>query len=161
MPPPAQSAQLVLLSPHKVDHAAVQRILRPPLWHFAGFFAGREGLDFLRNHHDVAVVICDKKLPDGDWSHLMRQLELAPHTPSFIVSARLADERLWAKALNLGAFDVLLSAPFDAEEVVRVTEGAWLAWNRTCGRSVVPRTSASVEWRPKTAELKSCAAGCA
>jgi len=41
-----------------------------------------------------------------------------------IVSSRLADERLWAEVLNLGAFDLLLGSPFVAEEVVRVTQCA-------------------------------------
>jgi hypothetical protein len=35
------------------------------------------------------------------------------------VTSRLADERLWAEALNLGAWDVL-AKPFDADEVIRI-----------------------------------------
>ncbi len=161
MPPPAQGSRLVLVSPHAEDHASVRRILHPPFWHIDGFCTGREGLDFLRNHHDVSVVICEKILPDAEWSHVMRQLEPLPATPSFIVSARLADERLWAEALNLGAFDVLQAAPFEAEEVVRVTESAWLAWNRTCGRRVVPRTAPSFELPSARTGVETRAARCA
>ena len=39
--------------------------------------------------------------------------------PSLIATLRLADERLWAEALNLGAFDVL-AKPFDSTEAMRL-----------------------------------------
>ena len=39
--------------------------------------------------------------------------------PALIVTSRLADERLWAEVLNLGAFD-LLSKPFDFDEATRI-----------------------------------------
>jgi DNA-binding response OmpR family regulator len=38
--------------------------------------------------------------------------------PLLIVSSRLADEHLWAEALNLGVFDVL-AKPFQSEEVLQ------------------------------------------
>jgi DNA-binding NtrC family response regulator len=136
--PPSEVAGLVLVSPYTADHESLQRILNPLIWRFCGFSTGRDCLDFLQNHDNVAVVICEKSLPDGEWKELMGELESVPVKPSFIVAARLADERLWAEVLNLGAFD-LLAAPFEREEVVRVTESAWIAWNWTCGRSVVPR----------------------
>jgi hypothetical protein len=43
------------------------------------------------------------------------------------VFSRLADESLWARVLNLGGFDVLMT-PFEAEEVLRVTFAAWSHW---------------------------------
>ena len=48
-------------------------------------------------------------------------------SPSLIVTSRLADERLWAEALNLGAYDVL-AKPFDSTEAMRVVGAAWRAW---------------------------------
>ena len=39
----------------------------------------------------------------------------------------LADERLWAEALNLGAYDVL-AKPFGRTEAMRVVAAAWRAW---------------------------------
>jgi len=47
-----------------------------------------------------------------------------PDPPLLIVASRLADEYLWAEALNPGAYDVL-AKPFDAEEVIRVLRSAW------------------------------------
>jgi DNA-binding NtrC family response regulator len=49
--------------------------------------------------------------------------------PALIVTCRLADERLWAEALNLGAYDVL-AKPFDRDEVLRSVSLAWLNWHQ-------------------------------
>jgi hypothetical protein len=72
-------------------------------------------------------VICEECLPDGDWKNVLTELDKAPVRVTLIVSSRLADERLWAEVLNLGAFDLLRGDPFEPEEVLRVTESAWLA----------------------------------
>ena len=43
------------------------------------------------------------------------------------MTSRLADERLWAEALNLGAWDVL-AKPFDTNEVIRTVSIAGQHW---------------------------------
>jgi FixJ family two-component response regulator len=45
-----------------------------------------------------------------------------------IVASRLADDHLWAEALNLGAWDVL-AKPFDRREVFRSVKSAWQHWH--------------------------------
>ncbi len=157
--PPADVSCLALASPYSADHESLRWILNPLTWRLQGFFTGRDCLDFLLNHHSVAVVICEKSLPDGEWHELMGALDSVPFKPSFIVSTRLADERLWAEVLNLGAFDLLLSNPFDPEEVIRVSESAWITWNRTCGRSVVPRIDPSLECQGEALKVKAQAVG--
>ncbi len=67
----------------------------------------------------VPVVLCDRRLPDGDWRDALAHLESFPKPPALIVTARAADEFLWAEVLNLGGYD-LLAKPFDREEVTRV-----------------------------------------
>ena len=52
---------------------------------------------------------------------------LLPDPPLLIVTSRLADERLWAEALNLGAWDVL-AKPFEADEVIRIVSIAGQHW---------------------------------
>jgi len=52
---------------------------------------------------------------------------IVPDPPPLIVTSRLADERLWAEVLNLGAFDVI-AKPFDRMETMRVISAAWRAW---------------------------------
>jgi DNA-binding NtrC family response regulator len=121
----------LLVSSHAGDHDALQSIFRGSRWKLQGARTASEGLKAIRRYHpEIPVVICEHSLPDGDWKLLLAEMDAAAVRPSLIVSSRLADERLWSEVLNLGAFDLLLGAPFEAEEVLRVTEGAWAAWDR-------------------------------
>jgi DNA-binding response OmpR family regulator len=84
------------------------------------------GLAALRNRQ-FEVVVCERDLPPGSWKDVLEQVTILPDPPSLIVTSRLADERLWAEALNLGAYDVL-AKPFDRTEALRVVGAAWRTW---------------------------------
>lgn len=75
----------------------------------------------------MSVVVCEDSLPDGDWKSVLRFLGTAHGAPPLIVTARNADDRLWAEVLNLGGYD-LLPRPLDYKEVVRAVGVAWLHW---------------------------------
>jgi FixJ family two-component response regulator len=59
----------------------------------------------------------------------MDHLTMLPQPPYLIVTSRLADDDLWAEALNIGAFDVL-AKPLGRTEVTRVLSSAWQHWQR-------------------------------
>jgi DNA-binding response OmpR family regulator len=67
---------------------------------------------------DVCVVVCERDLLDGTWVEMLQHLQVRPNPPLLIVASRFADERLWAAALNLGAWDVL-AKPFIPGEASR------------------------------------------
>jgi DNA-binding response OmpR family regulator len=70
------------------------------------------------------VVISGARLPDGhSWNDLLNEMRTMECPPPLIVTDRLADERLWAEVLNLGAYD-LLTIPFDAKEVLHAVSTA-------------------------------------
>ena len=73
------------------------------------------------------VVLCEARLPDGNWKDLLRVANELNEPPRVIVTSRLADDSLWAEALNLGAFDVLPS-PFNPQEVFWTLTSAWRSW---------------------------------
>jgi len=73
------------------------------------------------------VVLCDDDRMPHAWKELLAGFEGFSQPPSLIVTSRLADERLWAEALNLGAYD-LLARPFDAAEVLRSVRLARWHW---------------------------------
>ena len=77
----------------------------------------------------IAVVICDHDLGQGRWKRLLLDVRDLSRPPLVIVASRLADDRLWAEALNLGAYDVL-SKPFESTEALRVIGHAMLRWQR-------------------------------
>ena len=72
-------------------------------------------------------MVTERDLAPGSWRDLLNNFLLLPDPPVLVVASRLADEYLWAEALNLGAYDVL-AKPFDAFEVMRVLGSAWRHW---------------------------------
>jgi DNA-binding NtrC family response regulator len=98
-------------------------------WSSAEKVMGEEG---------IPVVLCESEPgpqsgPAGTaagWRELLDLIRELPNPPVLIVTSRLADDRLWAEALNLGAYDVL-SEPFNETEVVRTVTRAWEHWNST------------------------------
>lgn len=83
----------------------------------------------------LPIVICESNLGVGTWRELWAQAAQLPDPPFLIVTSRLADEYLWAEALNLGAYDVL-AKPFHPAEVMRSVSQAWL--HRSSRRSNRP-----------------------
>ena len=71
----------------------------------------REALTYLGDN-DTAVLICERDLPDGDWKFVLNGFDSLPMPPNLIVTARLANDELWAEVLNLGGYNVL-AQPFD------------------------------------------------
>jgi DNA-binding response OmpR family regulator len=78
------------------------------------------------------VVVCESDLRPGTWKEVLEQLRTLPDPPFLIVTSKFADDRLWAEALNLGAYDVL-AQPFDGMEVTRIVSIAWLRWENRHG----------------------------
>jgi DNA-binding response OmpR family regulator len=91
----------------------------------------------------IAVVICDDDPGHGQWRRLLAQTSALSRPPLLIVASRLADERLWAEALNLGAHDVL-AKPFECAEALRVVSHAVLRWQGEQARLAPARRAAAV-----------------
>jgi len=79
------------------------------------------------NSKEIGVVICEREMSPHTWIDMLEHLRLLRYAPPLIVTSRLADERLWAEALNLGAYDVL-AKPFQGTELIRAVNLAWLRW---------------------------------
>src|ERR1039457_6508410 len=52
----------------------------------------------------VSIVMCDGDRAQLAWRELLQRLAMLPRPPLQIVTSRLANDRLWAEALNLGAY---------------------------------------------------------
>lgn|SRR5690242_17097334 len=79
-------------------------------------------------HARIEVVLCDRDLMPNAWKELLEQFACLKQPPCLIVTSRLADDHLWAEALNLGAYDVL-ARPFDRAEVLRTVCLARQQWH--------------------------------
>ncbi len=120
--------KVLLISPFERDHESLRNILQHSRWQQHGAQTQTGALEFLR-HDPVPVVICDSDLPDGSWKDVLAELGEMPRPPLMVVTSRLADERLWSEALNLGAYNVL-AKPLNSKEVFHVVSLAWLLWKR-------------------------------
>jgi len=124
---PARNVTVLSLSPHEIDHLSLQAIIGHSKWKL--FIASDlpSALSVL-HVHEISVLLCERDLRSGTWIDVLENIKFLPNSPSLIVASRLADDRLWAEALNLGAWDVL-AKPFDHIGVIRSVKSAWQRWH--------------------------------
>src|SRR5689334_24450372 len=107
---------VLVVSPHASTqaflHEALSRLNLPHL----GVHTIRDCRDITRARH-YSVAVSEYELPDGDWSDVLDALGGSSCT-NLLVTARTADDRLWADVLHRGGYDVLVQ-PFDPLEVQR------------------------------------------
>jgi DNA-binding response OmpR family regulator len=108
---------LLFVTGDEQSYSSLERILHADCRMYRAV-GRREALSSIRRFRPW-VVVCDQVLADGEWRDLLSDLQSEQEMPPFIVSSRLADDRLWAEVLNLGGYD-LLTKPFAATEVSRV-----------------------------------------
>lgn len=118
----------LIVSPSGEDHRALIEILRPAGWSVECARSYAQAARYLERQ-ETPVVIAARDLPDGNWKTVLNLLMRMAFPPKLIVTARLADDRLWAEVLNLGGFDVL-AQPFYHGEVTRSVGHACRCWNR-------------------------------
>lgn len=123
---PERTVTVLAISGHEEDHVILRNIFSHSKWRLRDAKSWSDARRSL-GVQPAAVIICDRTLPDAEWTDVLAYAQAAPAAPLLIVSARTADDRLWAEVLNLGAYDLLLK-PFVHTEVVRVISLAWLNW---------------------------------
>lgn len=129
-----QKRTLLLVSPVHEDRSSLERLLddsdstahTASKWSVVRHPTPEPAVTELRENR-IPIVICEGDVSRDAWRELLGELALLPDPPLLIVISRLADDRLWAEALNLGAWDVL-AKPLDREEVNRTLNTAWLHW---------------------------------
>lgn len=110
------------------DLASLKAIFSHSRWGLYQAKSCAEVVSFL-DLYTIPVIITEESLPDGTWRDLLAHGASLRNPPKLIVAsaAYRADDRLWAEALNLGAYDVL-GMPFRAAEVFHSVSLAWRRW---------------------------------
>ena len=132
----SESFNILSISPLADDHATLGLMLRPTAleprpqstFEILSALTLSTALRSLKEHI-CPVAICERDLTLGSWKDLLEYVQYLENPPLVIIVSRDADDRLWAEALNLGAYDVL-AKPFDQAEIVRVVASAWAKWFR-------------------------------
>ena len=142
----AAVANITVLSfePNANDRAALENIFqdsRWPLhpgwqWHLKTTPTLRAALAAMRKAQ-VPLMVCGCDAEPETWKQMLEAFPKVANPPLLIVTSRLADDRLWVEALNLGAYDVL-AKPYDSTEVIRTFNCAWLRWQVKGGLSPDP-----------------------
>lgn len=103
----------------------------------------------------VGVLLSDRRFSDGYcWEDPLDETQRLESPPMFIVADGLADQRLWAKVLNLGGYDLPLKS-FDPEEVLRVVSSAWASWKIRSAAARHPAASQENDPRPNRLKPRS------
>jgi len=124
---PDHRHRLVLsVSPNEEDHAGLRQRLPHSVWCVYDAVSFASARNLLRGYN-IGVVLCEQDLAPGSWIEVLELLMDLQNAPPLIVTSRLADDKLWSEALNLGAYDVL-AKPFYQEELLRTVNLAWLRW---------------------------------
>jgi DNA-binding NtrC family response regulator len=113
------------VSPNDEDCVSLERILKSD-WIVTASAKPASALSVLREI-PIPILIWDCDPTPGTWHETLDRISLLPDPPLLILTSRLADERLWAEGINLGAWDVL-AKPFQTEEAIRIVDSAWQHW---------------------------------
>lgn len=114
----------LLISPAEADHGTLEKLFKQYRWNLHASRSLDSALAFLKENA-VSIVITERDLAEGNWRDVLKLTEGLREPPLLIVISRLAENDLWAEALNLGAYDVL-AKPLIPAEVVRVLTSAWI-----------------------------------
>ncbi len=124
----AGPAAILLVSSSPEDRALLRMVLRK----------GGRRIREARTLHEaitalcldrMSVIVCERRLPDGDWKDVLGLIAPLAEPPCLIVTDADAEDGFWAEVLNLGGYDVLMQ-PLCHEEVSRVVSLACDHWER-------------------------------
>jgi DNA-binding NtrC family response regulator len=124
---PTGTVTVLSVSPRAQDYFSLQGHFSHSKWELYKADSIASAMAVVRTS-EIAVVICERDLSPGTWIDMLEELMSLRYAPPLIVTSRLADDKLWAEALNLGAYDVLVK-PFERTELVRSVHLAWSHWH--------------------------------
>ena len=140
----ASNITVLSFEPNRYDRAALENIFHDSRWPMhPGWKWQLKMTPTLRlvlaaiRIAQVPLVVCGCDVESGTWKQMLEAFPCIANPPLLIVTSRLADDRLWVEALNLGAYDVL-AKPYDTTEVIRTFNCAWLRWQVKGGISPGP-----------------------
>jgi DNA-binding NtrC family response regulator len=114
--------QCVYLTPTEHEFRVAARLLSGSAisMHHA---ATLEQADFQLARTRAKVLLTELHFPEGVWEDALEMLSESFPQVALVLAASDADEHLWIRALERGAFDLVMK-PFRAEDLQRILENA-------------------------------------
>jgi two-component system response regulator YesN len=131
----------LLISPEEQDHHMVNALFERNGWALRSAECFPSASAILQQT-PISIVVTERDLPFGNWKDVLEASQHLRIVPLIIVISRFADDYLWAEALNLGVYDVLLK-PLEESEVVRVLTSAWIRVSPNQPKAKTSRPKAS------------------
>ena len=117
-------SRILFISPSSEDAERIARMIQPLGLVLIHAKSLKDASARLRDRK-FNLVLTAATLPDGDWLDVLESAQRKSPPLQVIVTDPLADARLWAEALNRGAYDLLVQ-PFYEPEVQRILSHACL-----------------------------------
>ena len=115
-------SRILFISGHREDARNLMRMLQNLPLELEHVGSLQQARTMLRQG-EYDVILTEAKFPDGGWMDVLHLARECPQEVEVIVTDPQADARLWAEALNMGAYD-LLAQPFYQPEVTRILYNA-------------------------------------
>lgn len=124
----APKAVILAVNGSQTDLRLLRCLFSGSSWELATVESVAEASEWLQRN-SAPIVLCERRLPDGEWKDLLAVVNRMEGSPRIIVTSRQADDALWIEALNCGAFDVL-PFPSRPSEMFSALSNAWRNWHQ-------------------------------
>ena len=115
------SRELLVIDDEESIHAVLGDYLRHRGFKVYSALSGADGLDLLRHHADVPVVLTDIRIPGMDGLEVLREIKSHDPLTQVILMTAFGDKDLAIQALRLGADD-FLEKPFRLDDLDKTLE---------------------------------------
>ena len=139
---PDRVVSVLLVSPCAEDHELLESLFAHTFWRLHHALSCAEARS-LMGRLPVSVIVTEKSLPDGDWTHMLAAAKSCAAPPKLVGTYRFSESHSVDEMLEAGAYDTL-AKPFQDNEVRQVISFAWLKWIRERETAVRPPRKSSV-----------------
>ena len=131
MPTVPRPAKLLLIDDKPANLLALEAVLGTSAYELVFAHSGKEGLELLKQHQDIALILLDVQMPELDGYEVARRIKAMPDycdIPIIFITAVLTENPFVMKGYQAGAIDYF-SKPF-IPEILRTKVGIYASFRQ-------------------------------
>jgi CheY-like chemotaxis protein len=131
MPSVPRPAKLLLIDDKPANLLALEAVLGTSAYELVFAHSGKEGLELLKQHQDIALILLDVQMPELDGYEVARRIKAMPDyrdIPIIFITAVLTENPFVIKGYQAGAIDYF-SKPF-VPEILRAKVGIYASFRQ-------------------------------